>query len=110
MGMQLEKPELFPDKKIFVGFLLTATLIMLIQLGFSYHDYQTFIEKPFYYTHATVLTSHKKIKNNKRYTVLKLQSDEGFTFYTTNYQKKTLIINIYAYRYFQIKAFLFWII
>lgn len=86
--MQLEKPELFPDKRGFIGFLLIAVFIMLIRLVFSYQDYQTFINKPFYYTTATVLSSYEKVKHNRCYGVLKLRSDEGLTFYTTSHSKK----------------------
>ena len=88
MGMQLEKPSLFSDNKSFIGFSLLLCLSLLIRLGFHYNSYKEFTAKPFYYTEATVLTSYEKIKNNKPYQVLKLKSDEGFTFYTTNYQKK----------------------
>ncbi|MDQ1326556.1 MAG: competence protein ComEC [Campylobacterota bacterium] len=63
-------------------------VLLLVRLAFLYQEYQAFIHKPFFYTHAEVLLSYPKSKNGKTYQVLKLRSDEGLTFYTTNYQKK----------------------
>ncbi|WP_373030659.1 ComEC/Rec2 family competence protein, partial [Sulfurovum sp.] len=85
--MQLEKPKLFPEKKTFVWTVLFFLSIILIRLFIEYQSYQSFISKPFYYTHAKVLNAYTKSKGNKRYQVLKLRSDDGFTFYTTNYSK-----------------------
>ena len=88
MGMQLEKPKLFPEKQTFIWFVAILLLLIVIRLAFHYHAYKEFIAKPFYYTTATVITSYEKIKKNKRYKVLKLKSDEGFTFYTTTHRKE----------------------
>ena len=88
MGQALEKPKLFPDTKSFVWFFLVMLVFIGVRLGYEYHAYKTFISKPFYYTYATVITSYEKTKNTKRYKVLKLRSDDGFTFYTTTHQKK----------------------
>ncbi len=86
--MQLEKPKLFPEKKTFIWFCIVLLALITIRLLFTYVSYKEFIEKPFYYTEATVVTSYEKIKNNKRYQVLKLRSDEGFVFYTTSHRKE----------------------
>ena len=88
MGMQLEKPKLFPERQTFVWFVSVLALLIIIRLALLYDNYQAFISKPFYYTTATVLTSYEKTKNAKRYKVLKLKSDEGFTFYTTSHRKE----------------------
>ena len=85
--MQLEKPKLFPEKKTFVWVILFFLLLICIRLLFEYQSYQSFISKPFYYTHAKVLNAYEKTKGNRHYQVLKLRSDDGFTFYTTNYSK-----------------------
>jgi len=85
--MQLEKPKLFPEKKTFVWVMLFFLFVILVRLSIEYQAYQSFISKPFYYTHAKVLNAYEKAKGNKRYQVLKLRSDDGFTFYTTNYSK-----------------------
>jgi competence protein ComEC len=88
MGMQLEKPKLFPEKQTFVWFVSTLILFIIVRLAFLYSTYQNFIAKPFYYTTATVITSYEKTKNDKHYKVLKLKSDEGFTFYTTSHRRE----------------------
>jgi len=85
--MQLEKPKLFPEKKTFVWVMVIFLFVILIRLFIEYQSYQSFISKPFYYTHAKVLNAYEKSKGSKRYQVLKLRSDEGLTFYTTNYSK-----------------------
>ena len=87
--MQLEKPKLFPEKKTFVWVMATLVAVILIRLFLEYQSYQNFISKPFYYTHAKVLDSYEKSKNGKRYQVLKLHSDEGFTFYTTSHRSES---------------------
>ncbi|DAB40159.1 MAG TPA: transporter [Sulfurovum sp. UBA12169] len=86
--MQLEKPKLFLDSKTFVGVMGLLMVLLAVRLAFLYQEYQAFINKPFFYTHADVLLSYTKSQNGKTYRVLKLRSDEGLTFYTTNYQKK----------------------
>jgi len=84
---KMEKPKLFDTHKSFIFTMLLLFFILICRLFIEYQSYQNFITKPFYYTYADVLSSYEKTKNGKRYTVLKLRSDEGFTFYTTNYRK-----------------------
>ena len=67
--------------------MLFLVFIILVRLFIEYQSYQSFISKPFYYTHAKVLNAYQKSKGNQRYQVLKLRSDEGLSFYTTNYSK-----------------------
>lgn len=86
--MQLEKPQLFPQRKGFFGFVSVIVLLIGIRLVVAYQSYEHFISKPFYYTYATVLSAYEKSKYNKRYTVLKLKSEDGFTFYTTTHRKE----------------------
>ena len=62
--------------------------VIAVRLFIEYHSYQSFISKPFYYTHAEVLGAYEKKKGKRRYQVLKLRSDEGLTFYTTHYAKE----------------------
>jgi len=88
MGQALEKPKLFSDVKSFVWFGCIMFVFIGLRIGYEYYNYKTFIAKPFYYTYATVITSYDKTKNAKRYKVLKLKSDDSFTFYTTSHQKK----------------------
>ncbi len=84
----MEKPELFDSRKSFTGTVLFLLLVILIRLGFEYHGYREFVSKPFYFTHAAVVQAYEKSKHGKTYTVLKLHSDEGFTFYTTSHKKE----------------------
>lgn len=91
--VQLEKPKLFPETKTFVWVMAALVAVILVRLFVEYRSYQNFISKPFYYTHAEVLTSYEKSKGNKRYQVLKLRSDEGLTFYTTSYKKESFADN-----------------
>ncbi len=105
--MQLEKPKLFTESRSFLwtmGFLL---FVILIRLFFEYQSYQSFISKPFYYTHAKVLISYEKSKDNKRYWVLKLRSDEGFTFYTTSHLKENFDHNSLRLQIFPNKSISF---
>jgi len=86
--MQLEKPKLFPESKSFILTMLFLLCVLLVRLGLTYYSYQDFISKPFYYTDAKVIHSYEKFKGNRHYQVLKLQSEEGLSFYTTNYSKE----------------------
>ena len=87
--MQLEKPKLFPENKTFVWVMVTLVAVILVRLFIEYQSYQSFISKPFYYTHVKVLSQSTKTKQSKTYKVLKLRSDEGLTFYTTSYKKES---------------------
>lgn len=89
--MQFEKPKLFPNLQSFWWIAVLLFLCILLRLGVLYREYEAFRDKPFYYTHATVLSQSVKSKNHRRYTVLKLRSDEGMVFYTTTYKKDTLL-------------------
>ncbi|WP_309499290.1 ComEC/Rec2 family competence protein [Sulfurovum sp.] len=86
--MQLEKPKLFTEQKMFVWFSIIFVLLIFLRLFVIYQTYQEFISKPFYYTYANVLNAYEKSKGDKRYQVLKLHSDDGFTFYTTSNSKE----------------------
>lgn len=86
--MSLEKPKFYEEKKEFVYAMAFLLSLLLLRLFFSYQSYTEFTSKPFYFTHATVLNAYEKVKHGKRYTVLKLRADEGFTFYTTTHKKE----------------------
>ena len=86
--MQLEKPKLFPEKKTFIWFVTMMLFFLLLRLFFLYQSYEVFINNPFYYTNVTVMDAYEKNKHGKYYTVLKLKSNEGLTFYTTTHRKE----------------------
>lgn len=87
--MHLEKPLLFPEKRGFLIAIGVLFVILSIHLWIRYQSYQAFISKPFYYTYAKVLSSYEKHKGSRHYQVLKLRSEEGFTFYTTSHDTST---------------------
>jgi len=84
----LEKPKLFETNKSFIWTIGVLLLFLAIRLFFEYQAYQNFTSKPFYFTYANVLNAYEKSKEGKRYKVLKLHSDDGFTFYTTSHKKE----------------------
>ncbi len=88
--MQLSKPKLFPETKGFIRVMAFLLVLIMLHLLIRYQAYQTFINKPFYYTYVTVTIAYKKTKNNKHYQVLKVKSDDGMHFYTVTHLKKDL--------------------
>jgi len=81
----MEKPKLFETDRSFIWTVGILLLLLVLRIFFEYQSYQNFTSKPFYYTHANVLNAYEKTKEGKRYQVLKLRSDDGFTFYTTSH-------------------------
>ena len=106
--MQLEKPKLFPQTKSFVLTMLFLLCVILVRLGFTYHTYQDFISKPFYFTNANVIHAYEKVKGSRHYQVLKLRSEEGWTFYTTNYTKEDFTHKRLRMQIFPNKTISFW--
>ena len=78
--------ELFESKKeIFI-----FSLLMIVIFSFNlYQKYNQFLEiktSKFYNTDAKILKQYQKIsKTGKTYHVLKIKSDDGYSFFTTNY-------------------------
>ncbi|MCF6207380.1 MAG: ComEC/Rec2 family competence protein [Sulfurovum sp.] len=87
----MEKPKLFEERREFFWTLVLLLFLLLLRLGWEYHNYREFISKPFYFTEASVLNAYEKHKAHSRYQVLKLVSDEGQTFYTTIHRKENLL-------------------
>ena len=86
----MQKPKLFEDKRDFLLTLGILLALLLVHLLFRYDAYKAFISKPFYFTHANVLSAYIKHKHHTSYQVLKLESDEGLQFYTTTHRKRNL--------------------
>ena len=86
----MEKPKVFESVRSLLIFALAMLFLLLLRLGWEYRDYRTFIEKPFYFTFASVESAYRKRKANRSYQVLKLRSDEGLHFYTTAHRKENL--------------------
>lgn len=88
----LEKPKLFLNAKEFWWVMITFTLLIAIRLGFLYHEYRAFVQKPFYYTDVEVLQQYTKTQNNRTYTVLRVYSrDLGLSFFTRTYHQQNLL-------------------
>jgi competence protein ComEC len=107
----MQKPKLFETNKSFVWSVAVLLLLLIVRLFFEYHAYRDFVSKPFYYTYANVLNAYSKSKNGKHYKVLKLRSDDGFTFYTTSHKKedfnhKRLRLQIYPNKSISFKDYL----
>jgi len=88
--MQLEKPKLFLDRRDSIFVMVLLLLIISIRLLFLYQEYQEFISKPFFFTHAKVISETTKHKRGESYKLLKLLSKEGLSFYTITYRKESL--------------------
>jgi len=84
----LTPPKLYEFKGELRYSIYIFLALLLFRLFISYHSYQEFISKPFYFTDATVIDSYTKHKNNYSYTVLKLLSDDGLHFFTTTHSKR----------------------
>ncbi len=98
--MILENPPLFGNRREFgivAGILL---LVILFRLLLLHDEYREFISKPFYYTKATVLLQYNKSGKGRSYEVLKLQSDDGKSFYTTAHRSGDLTRKIVRVKMF----------
>ncbi len=80
------KLPLFKSKREIFFALSFLSVIFLLSLYFEYRSFETLKSKRFYTTKAFVLNQYIKKRKRREYFVLKLKSDEGYTFYTTNYE------------------------
>lgn len=84
----LERVSLFTSKRDFFLFLLACGIILTYSLLLEYQNYKKLTQFDSALVTATVLkqyTKTKEVESGKRktYQVLKLKSDQGFSFYTT---------------------------
>ena len=86
----MERPQLLDEKREYLWLFGVLLLLLGLHLALRYQAYQQFTSTPFYFTHATVEQAYTKTKEGRTYRVLKLHSDEGWRFYTTTYNKRTL--------------------
>lgn len=105
--MQLQKIELFRTKKEFLIFLALCLFILFYSLLIEYNNYKILTRFDSALVKAKVLKQYTKTKQTKSsktktYQVLKLEADDGFTFYTSrskdfeDVKGKTLELKIYA--------------
>jgi competence protein ComEC len=85
--MALERLDLFDNRKEIAFFGLFIAFIFAINLFFKYQTYQNLTSSKFNNTKATILNQYQKVsKKGKPYYVLRLKSDDGYKFITTNYE------------------------
>ncbi|WP_434637520.1 ComEC/Rec2 family competence protein [Sulfurimonas sp. NW7] len=103
----LEKVSLFSSKKDYFLFFLFLLSLLGFSLGYQYYKYSELTKFDSQLADATVLKAYDKTKLTKTgkiksYKILKLQSDEGFVFYTMaskklhNLQNKRLHVELWA--------------
>ncbi|QOY51664.1 ComEC/Rec2 family competence protein [Candidatus Sulfurimonas baltica] len=78
-----KRVSLFNTKREFLLFLLTCTFILFYSLLIEYQNYKQLNRFDSQIVSATVLKQYEKIKDSKTFQVLKLKSEEGFTFYSS---------------------------
>lgn len=78
----LEKVSLFNAKRDFLNFFLACGFILFYTLLMEYQNYKNFTKFDTALTNATVLSQYTKTKESKTYQILKLKSEDGYTFYT----------------------------
>ncbi len=104
----LSKPTLFQSRREYLIFFGVIGILLLLRLGWAYAHYLSFIDKPFYFTYATVERAYIKHKGHKRYQVIKARSDEGLHFYTTTHYRKDLSHTRIRLQLFPDDALSFW--
>ncbi len=63
--------------------MLFLVAIILFRVFLSYQSYNDFISKDYYYINGEVKNSYQKSNHKHTYTVLKITTTDGLTFYTT---------------------------
>ena len=103
----LHKSHLFRSKRDLLNFLALSFAIFCISVSFEFYKYQQLTKFDSNLCDAVVLKQYEKtkLKKNgkiKRYQILKLRSDDGYTFYTTasshlhNLTNKKIQLEIWA--------------
>ncbi|MCH9813179.1 MAG: ComEC/Rec2 family competence protein [Epsilonproteobacteria bacterium] len=79
--------DLFENKKEIFFFLLFILIVLGIQLYQKHTLFESITASKFYTTDAMIEKQYQKLsKTGKTYHVLKVKSDDGYHFYTTNYE------------------------
>ena len=89
--MMLEKVPLFSVKKDFFYFLVGCFFVLSYSLLIEYQNFKNLTRFDTATIKATVIKQYVKTKNAKTYQVLRLKSDDGFSFFTTS---KTSLQNV----------------
>ena len=103
----LERVELISSKRDIFALLTLFFTLLTLSLSYEYYKYHQLTKFDSQLVHATVLKQYTKTKLSKKgktksYQVLKLKSDDGFTFYSTasknlpNYKGKNIELELWA--------------
>jgi len=103
----LERVELLKKKRDFFALFALFFALLSLSLGYEYYNYHQLTKFDSQIVHAKVLKQYTKTKTTKKgkiksYQVLKLKSDDGFTFYTIaskkvpNYKGKNVELEVWA--------------
>ncbi len=84
MSFRLSEPTLIEGSYEWRVFLLGASILFLLSLGWRYFEYRQFKSFKKIFVEADVLLQYTKEKNSRKYEVLKLQSEDGLAFFTTS--------------------------
>ena len=88
----IDKVSLFKNRRDFFHFLLLAFTIFALSISLEFYNYKELTKFDSQLVNATVLKQYSKTKltksgKTKTYQVLKLKSEDGFTFYSTASKK-----------------------
>ncbi len=79
--------NLFESKKEVLIFISLMALIFSFNIYQKYNQFLELTSYKFYKTDATVVKQYQKIsKTGRTYHVLKIKADDGYSFFTTNYE------------------------
>ncbi len=106
---KIESIELLSSKRDVFTLLALLLFLLFLSLSYQYYKYHELTKFDSQLVNAVVLKQYTKTKQTKkgklkRYEVLKLRSNDGFTFYTTasknlkNIKNKTIKLEIWAGR------------
>jgi competence protein ComEC len=79
----LQKVSLFSSRREFFIFLLACVFILIYSLLIEFQNYKKLTRFESNLVNAIIVNQYSKTKNQKTYQVLKLKSEDGFTFYST---------------------------
>jgi len=101
----IEKVSLFRNGRDFFHFLILAFTLFTLSISLEFYNYKELTKFDSQLVNATVLKQYTKTKRTKKgklktYQVLKLKSDDGFTFYSTASKKLSNI----QYKKIQLEA------
>ncbi len=76
--------KLFESKRDYLIFFAFLSIIFFTNITLKYNTYKDLTSKPVNTINATVINQYQKTKHDKIYIVMKLRSEDGYTFYTTS--------------------------